>query len=480
MRPQSEFTHGAGGGDRLELRRERVAQGAFRGRCLGTARDRRRFRARGRCAQRRARASTRRAMPARWRATPTTTSSCLPSSKAVPPAAARRPLSLRDGVSALAARCRSVDRAGRLGRAASCAPRPACTASATTRCSRSTGAGAPPRSSTRPRRTASAIAARRCGLLLLALQGDREEPDDPAARALRPPAVVRAQVPVLRLQLAPGAAAAACRKKRTFERCSTISSTPPPIARAGRSSRCSSAAARRACSPRRRSSGCWHARARCCRWRPASRSRSRQTPARSSIGPSPRTARRASIAYRWVRRVSTTGISRRSGEYMRRRRRVTAVAELRAAGLDNFNLDLMYALPAQDVSGGARRYRGGARARARAPVALPAHARAGHGVRESAAAAAGRGRELRDAGGLPVAPGGRGIRAVRSLRVRTPGGAVPPQPQLLGVRRLPGRRRRRARQAHAAMDASRARRVTARRRVTWRPRHRRRASPRSA
>ncbi len=65
-----------------------------------------------------------------------------------------------------------------------------------------------------------------------------------------------------------------------------------------------------------------------------------------------------------------------------------AVSELRAAGLGNFNLDLMYALPAQDRRAGACRHRRRARARTCPPVALPAHARAGHGVREPPAAAA--------------------------------------------------------------------------------------------
>jgi coproporphyrinogen III oxidase-like Fe-S oxidoreductase len=53
-----------------------------------------------------------------------------------------------------------------------------------------------------------------------------------------------------------------------------------------------------------------------------------------------------------------------------------AAAELHAAGLANFNLDLMYALPRAGTA-------------ACAPVPLPADPRAGHRVRGAAAAAAG-------------------------------------------------------------------------------------------
>ena len=64
----------------------------------------------------------------------------------------------------------------------------------------------------------------------------------------------------------------------------------------------------------------------------------------------------------------------------------------------------MYALPRADGRRGAGRPRAGARARAGAPVALPADARAGHGVRASSAAAARRRGGARDAGRLPGAP----------------------------------------------------------------------------
>ena len=65
-----------------------------------------------------------------------------------------------------------------------------------------------------------------------------------------------------------------------------------------------------------------------------------------------------------------------------------AAEELHAAGLTNFNLDLMYALPGRHVARRRERRRAGARARTRASLALSAHARARHGVRRRAAGAA--------------------------------------------------------------------------------------------
>ena len=66
-----------------------------------------------------------------------------------------------------------------------------------------------------------------------------------------------------------------------------------------------------------------------------------------------------------------------------------AAQELHAAGIENFNLDLMYALPGQDVA--ARRARCGGGAGARSPRTLSHYQltlEPGHGVRGAAAAAA--------------------------------------------------------------------------------------------
>ncbi len=79
---------------------------------------------------------------------------------------------------------------------------------------------------------------------------------------------------------------------------------------------------------------------------------------------------------------------------------VRGAEELHAAGLDNFNLDLMYGLPQQDVAG--------ARSDLRQALALaPAHIShyhlthgARHGLRRATAAAARRGQRGADAGGV--------------------------------------------------------------------------------
>ena len=142
---------------------------------------------------------------------------------------------------------------------------------------------------------------------------------------------------------------------------------------------------------RRRSAASSIARCGCCGSPATSRSRSRRTRARWSGGDSP-------YATAGVTRVSLGAQSfddrapARSGPHPRaRRERMAAVEELRGARFDNFNLDLMYALPRQDPGRGACRPRAGDRARARAPLALPPHARARYGVRGATpAAAAGR------------------------------------------------------------------------------------------
>ncbi len=66
-----------------------------------------------------------------------------------------------------------------------------------------------------------------------------------------------------------------------------------------------------------------------------------------------------------------------------------AVEELHAAGLANFNLDLMYALAGTDARGGAHRRAHRLRSEARAYLPLPADARARHGISRPAAALAG-------------------------------------------------------------------------------------------
>ena len=90
--------------------------------------------------------------------------------------------------------------------------------------------------------------------------------------------------------------------------------------------------------------------------------------------------------------------------------------------------------------------RGGARRRA-ARLGLPAHHRAEHRVLQQAAAASRARRVRRHAGrGRGDALADRLSSTMKPRRSRRPGHALPAQPQLLGIRRLPRHRRRRARQ----------------------------------
>ena len=125
-----------------------------------------------------------------------------------------------------------------------------------------------------------------------------------------------------------------------------------------------------------------------------------------------------------------------------------AAEELHAAGLANFNLDLMYALPGQTAEE--------AQADLRAALALdPAHLsqyhltiEPGHAVRGGAARAARRTRSSTTCSSDAwVTLEAGGLRAVRSLRLRTRRRTLRPQSQLLEVRRLSGHRRGRTRQS---------------------------------
>jgi hypothetical protein len=115
----------------------------------------------------------------------------------------------------------------------------------------------------------------------------------------------------------------------------------------------------------------------------------RRIPAPSSAAASPAIATPASIESRWARRPSRRARSAPGPHPLGRghlpRRRGAA-----RRGLDNFNLDLMYALPSRHSR---KRCSTSQRLRARthAYFLLPAHAGAGHGVSFAAAASAGRG-----------------------------------------------------------------------------------------
>jgi hypothetical protein len=135
----------------------------------------------------------------------------------------------------------------------------------------------------------------------------------------------------------------------------------------------------------------------------------------------------------------------------------------RRAGLDNFNLDLMYALPEQSVDEaldgpGLARWRS-----AGAHLALPADARAGHAVCETpASATCPMTTELRRCRRPARLTWRSRLRAVRGIGVSRGGSALRAQPRVLALRRLPRHRRRRSRQADATDGSGIVRTVRAR------------------
>ena len=270
-----------------------------------------------------------------------------------------------------------------------------------------------------------------------------------AALAVRAPAVVPAQVPVLRLQFARGGAPATlpeaalprrARAPTSKRRCrsSGAARVHSVFIGGGTPSLFSPAAIDRLLA--RRS-------ARACRSSPAARSRWRPIPGtfeRERF----RALRAAGVrGCRSACRASTTRKLRALGR-VHDRAQARAAVERRRAAFDTFNLDLMYALPGQTLAEMRRRHRAGARVRAAAPVGLPPDDRAEHAVRASIR------RALPDddlacamLDRIAAATAAAGLRALRGLGVRARRATAPPQPQLLGVRRLPRHRRRRARQA---------------------------------
>ena len=123
-----------------------------------------------------------------------------------------------------------------------------------------------------------------------------------------------------------------------------------------------------------------------------------------------------------------------------RRRDPRAAEELHAAGLANFNLDLMFALPGQTRAGALRGSDRRARARARAPVALPADARARHAVRRAAARSCPDDESCWDMQvDCHALLAARGFAQYEVSAFARAGRAVPPQPELLALRGLPRR-----------------------------------------
>ena len=197
---------------------------------------------------------------------------------------------------------------------------------------------------------------------------------------------------------------------------------------------------------------CWRAARACCRSRPAVEITLEANPGTVERGAFAAIARPASTGCRSARRASTTRSSRRSAASTTAARRVRAVDELRGAGFDNFNLDLMYALPDRRSPGARRRPRARARARARAPLALPADARAEHACsRSRPPPLPDDDRAVRDAGRIcQRALADAGLRAIRGLgAMRARGAQCRHNLNYWEFGDYLGHRRRRARQAHA-------------------------------
>ena len=317
----------------------------------------------------------------------------------------------------------------------------------------------PPRSSTRRRRIVLSHrgqALARAGARAAAAPGTAIDMRHRAARAVRAPALVRAQVPVLRLQFARRCPTAGVPEDayldallEDLEHAAARGAERPPTSSSvffggGTPSLFSPAAIERVLAARQRAA--------CCTFAPALEVTLEANPGTiehgafaglSRGGRQPRVARRTEL--RRPERLAALGRIHAAAETR------SAVAELRAAGIDNFNLDLMYALPGQDLADAALAdiERGGG-ARACASVALPAHARAGHGVRATPTAAARRRSavcDMQEACQARLAAAGYGQYEV-SAYARADA-ALRAQPQLLALRRLPRHRRRRAWQAHA-------------------------------
>ena len=170
-----------------------------------------------------------------------------------------------------------------------------------------------------------------------------------AARSLRAHALVRAQVPVLRLQLARGAGVDAAGSS-TSTRCSKISQIDAGAAQ-GRplTSIFFGGGTPSLFAPDQIGRLLDGVRARHRRSRRTSRSRSKPIPAPSSTAASAAIAMPASIACRSARKPSTTSscssLGRIHGATTSRARSTRCAS----AGIDNFNLDLMYGLPAQTL-----------------------------------------------------------------------------------------------------------------------------------
>ena len=160
-------------------------------------------------------------------------------------------------------------------------------------------------------------------------------------------------------------------------RWSPTSNSDLPLVWGRRCTRCSSAAARRGCSRAEAIDGCCGG-ARAPPLAPEPKSRSKPTPA------PPNTARSSGYRAAGVNRLSLgiqsfdDALPAAPRPHPRRREARARRRSSRRRSFDNFNLDLMYALPGQTLADGRRDVERALALRAAAPVALPADARAEH------------------------------------------------------------------------------------------------------
>ena len=170
--------------------------------------------------------------------------------------------------------------------------------------------------------------------------------DRAAAGLVRAHALVRAQVPVLRFQLASievgGARRVVHRCADPRLRCGTAAGRGPPDRHGILRRRHAEPVPARGFQPAARRVAAAH-RVR----RTMPKSRWKPIPGPSNAADSRATGTPASIECHWGRRLSRRGRCEALGRIHSADDTHRAVAELRAAKLDNFNLDLMYALPEQ-------------------------------------------------------------------------------------------------------------------------------------
>ena len=297
-----------------------------------------------------------------------------------------------------------------------------------------------------------------------------------ATRPLRPLAVLRLQMPLLRLQQPcprvdrpGGVARGAARRPRLGGRSLSRAAARLDLLRRRH------AVADGAGDGRRADRG---GRARIGAWRRTSRSRSRPTPRRSRRRASPTSPRPGSTASRSASSRSTTRRCASSAAPMMSPRAWPRSTTAQRC-FERVSFDLIYALARPERGGLGGGARAGARLRHRPPLALPADDRARHALRRARRARASWRPRDPDRGGGPVRAdpgddrGGRAAR-LRDLQPRPARRGEPPQPHLLALPALSRDRPGRARPARRRRDPAPPQAgELARRARAQRPRHRR-------